>query len=255
MSQEPKEFATALGALLNARAEREEHLEPEVLVAYHHDQLPAAEAEMVQEHLAACRDCADLLLELVRFGSAKEQPEAAPGVADFELEADWRALRARLEPPPSPVAAPSQRQTATSPRWPYALAAGLLLACLGLGGWVTVLQHQLAALRQPQANLQILNLEVAAAQRGEDEPVIVRGTGESVVLILNPPGPAPAVAHRAEVFNAEGRLVASVGGLLPAEPGNFNLGLPRSLLPPGYYQIRLLQGSTPVAEFDLEVAP
>src|SRR5262245_29748869 len=88
------DLAAALDAVLaTPRAGTEAHLAPERLVAYHHDRLPAGEAEAVQEHLAACRLCSDLLLELVQF-SREEQEEAgaASGLADFEEVVAWRRL-------------------------------------------------------------------------------------------------------------------------------------------------------------------
>ncbi len=52
------------------------HPSPETLTAYHTGELSAAAADAVQEHLATCRHCADLLLDLPAFLDPPAEPES-----------------------------------------------------------------------------------------------------------------------------------------------------------------------------------
>ena len=233
------------------------HPSPEQLVAYHHDRLPPAEIEPVQEHLAQCRLCADLLLELVRFTG--EEDGARPGLVDFEAEAAWRQLAPRLREEiradsTAEISPPERRKRAPVARLAYGLAAALLISTVGLGLWAGRLRGQLDALRRPQANVPILNLEPAGFARGDDAQVVARA-GRRSVLILNPTSfPAPA-SYRVEILAAGGARLWSGEGLLPTGAGNFNLELPGDLLTPGTYRLRLLRDGEEAAKFDLRVIP
>ena len=247
----------AFRAVLQKRGDAD-HVTPEALVAYHHDRLPPAEADAVQEHLAACRSCADLVLELVSFADGTDAEGAAveDEVGDPEAEADWQALRSRLVEPETPTSiregAAREFPRRTTPYLAYALAASLLLAA-GLGAWIAVLQGELSAARQPQA-LSIVSLYPDGFTRGDAAESTVRGGGDRFVVILTAsPFPA-AVEHRVEILDADGRSIWSGKGLRPTEQGTFPLELSRRLLEPGEYRIRLLAGDAPVNEFELHVA-
>lgn len=90
MDDHPPELSARLRAALDdLAAQGGEHPSSERLAAYHHDRLEGPEAERVQEHVAGCRHCSDLLLELARF-------EPAPVSEDAQEAAAWRELRERL---------------------------------------------------------------------------------------------------------------------------------------------------------------
>ena len=258
---EPKlDFAQALAAASDAGGEGEAHLTPAVLVAYRHDRLDAGQDDAVQDHLARCRACSDLLLELAEFSrvGADAAGEADEVAADADEEALWNRfvdrLRAEAAAPAPPPPGPPRRRTAPPARWTTALAAGFLASTVGLGTWVAVQHQQLAALRRPRVNVPIVNLVPAGYTRGDAPPAAVRA-GRSVVLILNPPSFPIAGAYRVEVLAADGRRLWAGAGITPTAAGNFYLELPPEFLPPGEVQIRLLRGDDEVAEFPLQINP
>jgi hypothetical protein len=249
---EPKlDFAQALAAASGADGEGEAHLTPEVLVAYRLDRLDAGQDDAVQEHLARCRACSDLLLELAEFSRG--------GADEVDDEAPWNRFADRLRaeaaaPAPPPPGPPRRRRTAPPARWATALAAGFLASTVGLGIWVAVQHQQLAALRRPRVNVPIVNLVPAGYTRGDAPPATV-GAGRAVVLILNPPGFPTAGAYRVELLAVDGRRLWAGAGLTPTAAGNFYLELPPELLRVGEIRIRLLRGDDEVAEFPLQINP
>jgi hypothetical protein len=81
----------------NRQPDPADHPSGERLSAYAARELSTGEELEVQEHLAVCRRCRDLLLD---FASFVETPLDGPreGVADLTAAAEWRALRERMEP-------------------------------------------------------------------------------------------------------------------------------------------------------------
>jgi len=94
MDESNPKLKAALATALREKHRGDEHLSPELLVAYHHDRLPPEEIDAAQEHLAACRPCADLLLELARFGDDTGDEETE--VADLAAAGDEQILAHRL---------------------------------------------------------------------------------------------------------------------------------------------------------------
>ncbi|HEY4596436.1 MAG TPA: zf-HC2 domain-containing protein, partial [Thermoanaerobaculia bacterium] len=103
-----------------------EHPDTEVLAAYQARELPPAEERRVQDHLALCRECALLLLDLEElddpdFGREIEVP-AGTG------EALWSRLRQEIREAPAAAVVPfPRRRLAPPPPWMSALAAALLV--------------------------------------------------------------------------------------------------------------------------------
>lgn len=72
------------------------HPEMAELLAFHGGALPQEVADVVEEHLSRCPECARQLLDYVRF----EQDEPPPGeeeTAARRRERDWGALLLRIE--------------------------------------------------------------------------------------------------------------------------------------------------------------
>ena len=263
-SEASPDLAAALDAVAADMAQTAgTHPKAAMLVDYHHDRLAPEIADGVQEHLAACRDCSDLLLELVRFDIAEPDTVTGAGaqVADLETEAAWRALASEIDAAPSthevsegvPVR-PKARPSRPAPLI-AALAASVVIS-LGLAGWVATLRSELSARRQPQINVPILYLEPPGSIRG-DYAHIATGEGSGpVMLILNSPSSTPAVAHELEILaDPDGRTVWRHDGLLPTETGDFHLELNRGLLPPGSYRLQLLRDDVAIAVYDLIIGP
>jgi hypothetical protein len=120
-----------LGEQGRHRRAPEEHPSPEELSAYQANERPEAD-QRIQDHLAVCRHCTELLLDLEEL--LEPPPAVAEPAADFEAAADWRRLREGT----APVARkPEPFQLKTSEQQDYRLVRSLqmyraLAAVLGL---------------------------------------------------------------------------------------------------------------------------
>src|SRR5436305_5145173 len=155
------------------RRDPEEHPSPEALTAYQANELSPAQDEKIQSHLAICKHCTELLLDLDEF--LKPPVAVAEPVADFEAAADWRRLRETLKPPveENPLARPVRRSFLASVWGGYAFAAMLVIS-VGLGIWNVELLREV---RKPQAIRTVQTLSAKGSTRG-----IGPGEGEPVVL-------------------------------------------------------------------------
>lgn len=112
------------------------HPAPQELAAYHAGELPPEAESRLLDHLAICRDCSDLLLDLAGFADLKP-PQGVPELTDEQVEQDWQALRSRIRkeesPPRSAVVFPIRPAGPSSkPERTYWLpVAASLLAVLG----------------------------------------------------------------------------------------------------------------------------
>lgn len=80
------------------------HPTPQELASYHAGELPPEAESRLLDHLAICRECSDLLLDLTGFADLKP-PAGVPELTDEQVEEDWQALRSRMRkeaPLPSP---------------------------------------------------------------------------------------------------------------------------------------------------------
>lgn len=172
---------------LAARARRDlgPHPTPEQLAAYHAGELPEDEVEKIQDHLALCHECAELLLDLADFEDPAP-PAAIPGLTEADVDAAWQDLKARLagqpaperpavpaeitastkpaepvpKPPPENVV-PLQRKDSGGPSWKigYGLAAMFAIAAVGLGIWAGALQRQVRETGGPQVATALVSLD------------------------------------------------------------------------------------------------
>lgn len=259
-----------------SRQELSEHPSPEVLTAYHEGRLPAGDAERLQDHLALCHDCAELLLDLVAF----LDPEPATGpsnLSDEEVGEAWQSMRSRLGgerpaepppltvptaptllrlPPPVPAPAPAPRPRGTA--WTWALVASWL-AVLGLGLWAAELRREVAGLSQPVVNAPLVELREDTTRGEPEKTQVLPATGG--FLLLSAAGLPVHAGYEAEILEGEAGRVLWTGRGLKRDPAgeNFSLYLPRGFLPPGSYRVRLYGVEAgkrqPLAEFPLQIGP
>lgn len=179
---------TSLAAALRHLAEQErrtasDHATPGDLTAYHEGTLPPPVEARVREHLAHCKLCSDLLLDLAGFADLAPPP-GVPELTDAEVEADWKALRTRmgageiekprdLQPPGEVV--PIRRPSASPPIKPdrefspwQVVAAAALAATIGLSTWVAVLKRNEGSLAKPKGG-QMVVFDDGGQVRGADE--------------------------------------------------------------------------------------
>jgi hypothetical protein len=253
VSDEIQDLDEMLGFLSEEdRRDPEEHPSPETLTAYQANELSPAEDERIQSHLAICKHCAELLLDLDEF--LKAPAAVAEPVADFEAAADWRRLREALKRDvgEKPPARPDRRRFLAS-GWGGYSAAALLVISIGLGAWNVELFREL---RKPQPIRTVLTLSAQGSTRGGERP----GPNESVTLpaliILTLPTYEPAPSYQVTIFRQEpGKVQWSLDVL--QEHGDLSFILPARSLGPGTYILHVAgHGSEqPRWEYRLSVAP
>lgn len=219
-----QELKTAISGALAPVMEREAgqagpHPEVDELIRYHGGELDEAAEERVRDHLVACSDCLDTLLDLDGFvGAGGERAEGARSAGP-----GWRVA--------------------------LAVAASLLVVVSGLAIWLVEerqaagdLRLQVATLSAPRSDVPIVDLLPDSAVRSETGagPPSSLPPGEGyVTFVLNLPQ-AP------ELTDFEVELVAPGGGVTWSGPverssryGTFTLGMGRRHLAPGENAIRL----------------
>lgn len=225
----------------------EEHPSVETLTSYQAKELSPEEEARVQEHLAVCRRCAEIVLD---FDSFLAEPSGGQEVASFEEAAEWRRLRARLR---EEGAAPKESPASFLASWKtaYTLAAVLFLAVVGLSLHTLSLRREL---EQPVSDLEILTLGVDD-KRGEEQDIHEIRLPHVLELVSS--AGAPYQEYRVEVRDSRGRLVrdTSVG---EGDLG-FTILLPKRFLPPGNYRFELFgmrEGQRELlARYDVRVLP
>ncbi len=228
----------------DARKRAGDHPALDTLVDYLTDVLEPEADERVLDHLAACRECVTVVLDLEPLVTPDEVPE---GVADLELEAAWRDLQARIQAPNRLEDSGPGSRPFRAPRWTAALAASLVLAVVGLSAWVSLLQRSSVDLRQQVAELSRPQVNVPVFYVDE----LTRGSKQGVIEVEVPPEASYFVlifasaefgdydTYEIEFFNADGEEELRTTGLKVSDSGGLRLGLSRGVLPGGEYLIRL----------------
>jgi hypothetical protein len=233
------------------------HPDPERLAAYHAGELSPEEEGRVQDHLALCRECAALLLDL----DGLADPGFGAGADLSGKEAVWQRLREEIgkEEIPSAPVVPFRRPVRSSPRWLQALAASLLVATLGLSLWVASLKRTVAELSGTQtAAVLHLDAETTRGEGGLPLPAVSSDAGV-ITLILNGAGQRRYERYRFEIVRADGGKPG--GGPIERDPDSYDefkpIALARRELGPGDYRVRLYGRSggreEPVQEYAFRV--
>jgi hypothetical protein len=219
-----------------AKGDPEEHPSVETLTAYHTNELSSEENARIQEHLAACRRCAEIVLELDAFLA---EPAGGPEVVDFEAAAEWRRLRERMTKEAETVY--DQPRRVAWRRWTPALAAGLTLAVVGL--------YFLSQPDRPFTTLDPIG-SVRGGPPAETVPL-------SHDLVLRTESDRPYEEYRAEFLDpSTGQLVTEISGLKGNRLSEVLVRVPKSL-EPGEYEIRLFgipnEREGPIGTYSVEL--
>lgn len=261
MPTEPDEKATyrdlveALGE--EAEAARGEHPDLDRLVDLRAGALEPEAEERVRDHLAACRRCTELYLDLEPLA----EPEAPAGerVADLELAGAWRRLQEELGAPSQVEREPARGRGAAGP-WLRTAAAALAAVAVGLGAWSAYLLSKVERLEEPQVNSPVLYLDEPERAGGIEVPEVSFAPGHvRATVFLTPPGFEGATEagaeYQVELATAGGRTVRTYRGLRRSDVGTLRFDLPR--LEPGTYRARLAArtgaGAEPLAEYPFTV--
>lgn len=221
---------------IRRRLDPASHPAPELLVCYYSGDVSAAQSEEIRLHLAGCRQCPELLLDLDRFLKPEEEGER---MGEVTLDTAWRDFQARLKRARLKALGSRVVRFFTSRSLESGLAAALLAATVSLSFWNASLRGEL---EQPQANVPIESLQAPRAIRGLQGPFQIRlpAEAERFVLTLNPAEIPLYPEYQAEILDSRGCPLTLISGLKKSDSDNFRLGLSRHLLPAGTYSIRLL---------------
>jgi Putative zinc-finger len=233
------------------------HPSPAELVDYHFGALPPEEADALQEHLAFCRECSQVVLDMVAFARPPEGEPAPPAV---DLDREWDRLQARLETR-TPKPGPRPPGSRPSRKLPWALAAASVISALGLLGWNLNLRDRLEEARRPSADIAMAHLapERPGAERATEAPtrVEIRPEQRKVFLLLNLGDLREFPEYRMELADPEGSVLWAEPGVPRQEDGTFSLEIPAEMLEAGVYEVRLSGGrdgeSIPLARYSFEV--
>lgn len=203
----------------------EEHPSVDTLTAYHGNELSPEEDARIQEHLASCRRCADIVLD---FDSFLAEPAGEPEAASFEAGAEWRRLRERIKAESEPASS-----RASWRRWAPALAAVVTLLVVGF--YFVAQPDWLGGERS------VTTVDHIGADRGEGEleyePVPL-----SHDLVLLKQSGTSFEEYRVELREeSTGRVVEVIGLREDLErPREVRVRVPRRNLEPGKHVINLL---------------
>jgi hypothetical protein len=278
--QDLDEMLGFLGEEGRHRRDPEEHPSPEILTAYQANKLTPEEDLRIQDHLAVCHHCTELLLDLEEFLRApvetaepadefkaaadwKRLPMvAAEPAANLEAAADWKRLRReigqkRKDAREQPAGTNSFGGFFGSPKAAYAVAAVFATLALGMSLYVQSLRQDL---RSSELNSRTVFLPSTPAVRGgEDLAGIVElshGEEKLIAIVLNLPPSASYPEYRIEI-RQHGRKVLDLGGLEAQQPDGIIFTLSSKILVPGRYDITL-KGLKPgkadaVGKYELEI--
>lgn len=215
------------------------HPTPQELAAYHAGELPPEAEVRILDHLAICRECSDLLLDLSGFADLKP-PAGVPELTDAQVEQDWQALRARMrageekkertaEVVPIRPAGPAPKPERTYPMWLPVAASLLAVLGFSFGLYQSV---QVGKLSRPRIVPVISSEDV---ERGEpSELAISARDGGLIYLDSDPDESYPA--YEAELVR-DGEVLARIPvGAIAHESVPLLVPGP---LKPGTYEIRL----------------
>lgn len=211
-----------------------EHPGAERLAAYAEDALDAAAAERLRDHLALCRGCSRRVLELRAF-PGHAAPDV-PALSAAEVDREWQRLWRRVGPKKSKrPAAPARRAAAD---WaPWALAASLLIATLGVSTWGVSLQRRLREQARPRGDAELLELPPPGSRAAERS---VSRAGAPLLVVTDPPVPSDVTGFDWEVLPAAAGAPALWRGPAERAPDKrFVLQLPGGFLAPGRYRLQL----------------
>lgn len=238
-----------------ARLDLGAHPSLDQLADHRAGRLSAADRDRVQEHLALCHSCTELLLDLASFPRL-EPPQGAEPMSELAVERAWRDMSpgllaaAGIETPgietpgiepheddaaatPTVVGFPDLKDPGSNRPARALLVAAMLLVTAG-SLWIGALYKRLADQSAPQYAA-VIDIDTARASRTYP---VSPNAGQLLLIVKN---------FDLETYS-RGRLQISRGGTVvrsaelepaPDDRSLLYLVLPRDLLPAGPYRIKI----------------
>lgn len=211
------------------------HPTPDELVAYHARTLADDHNDQVQEHLALCRECTQMVMQLSPAGSSLRRLDP---ISDEHVSEAWERFVSQLAAEHT-LDSPTRRR---SRHWAAGLAAIAAVLTVTIGAALFSLWTlQGLEQEQPAANVNLIYPELVEPMRSENiEPPPVVPDFNGSILVLNPR--APFARYSAEIEglqDASTRILWSTDDLIPSKIGELTVIVPRGYLPQGTYRIRL----------------
>ena len=237
------------------------HPPPQELAAYHAGELPPEAEARILDHLAVCRECSDLLLDLSGFADLKP-PAGVPELTDAQVEQDWQALRAKMrtgeggkEEERRPAAVVPIRPAGPAPRpertySPFLPVAASLLAVIGLSFGIYQ-KIQVEKLLQPSVS-QVVYFNTTRSDSEESRQLASGVRGELVVPVVD-----GFSSYRVEIRDENDKVHLSLGHKSAGPIDGISIDLPPGYLRSGDYKIYLYgigKGrDEEIADYDFEV--
>lgn len=217
------------------------HPTPELLSAYHDDQLSPEKDEEIQEHFVDCPECPELMLDLDQFTSPQAVEAAQADLSDTWVDGAWRRLRSRLAAEPRSARPAVRWLRSPAPAWCMTV---LLVPCtLFLGLRVNTLGGELRELESPRLNPLSMKVEPKPVLRGGDPPppeLVVPAGVRQFILVFTPSTAPPHLEYDLKIWNEQGKDIWSQRGLRKSVDGDFAVGLSRRSLPAGLYTFQVI---------------
>ncbi len=251
------------------------HPDPDALFSYFARELSQAEAEVVQAHLANCRECALVVADFAAFPSL-DAPSEDDVPSDAETAAAWAELESRLgrEPVGADVAALAERERKRPDVLPFAPAAprpvvrsvwrqGSVQAFASVAALTILALSTLLVTRErfwetPDPYPVFVDLGDSEVRGAIGDPDQTRGDGRlthepkhipsaSRTAILSLAGLEKDVRYRVEARLAPAGHVAWFvnDAKMQSNEGLLLISLPVSRLPPGRYSLSVYAPSQP----------
>jgi hypothetical protein len=251
MTDELRSLRRELSRLASAALRRQGGAHPPAaeLVAYAAGELQPAAAEAMLEHLAVCRLCTRLVVNLPAFDAAQPQePDAA--ASDPETMDAWQELLRRLQPGTGPAGAlveesaidaePGEQMRASHPlRVDYALAACLAACLIGFPLWIAL--HGRSPVPPRIVPVNATERPLGPTQHPAAPPKALSLDAEAAALVLYLRAPQADMRVRVEIQDAAGKTshpaaAAAIG------PQVVLVLLTHEQLPPGDYRLLIFGG-------------
>jgi hypothetical protein len=223
-----------LGERGRNRRDPEEHPSPEQLSAYQAGELTPEEDLRIQDHLAVCGHCTELLLDLEEL--LGPPAVAAASAADFEAAADWKRLREGMGREEKEPNVRRREAPERSGRLARSLRAFQTLAAV-LGLLVAGLSWQLVRTQRPSLLAPIPQKTLDFSQTRGVEPSETLRLPRALGFFTGTYD--PGYSFKVEITAASGRRVYSAGPYRKEDLDKLILPLQTGSLAPGNYTIRL----------------